>query len=195
VLYNEILHVLAKQQKNSAAQNARLFALANIAQADAAIACWDGKYFYDFWRPVIGLRNAAGDGNPATNAPADWTPLGAPASNQTPGGNFTPPFPSYASGHATIGGAFFRTLANFYGTDALAFRLKSDELRGFTTDFDGRHRHTVIRSFGRFSDAAAENARSRIYLGIHWQFDADAGVAQGTVIADEAFANLLRPRP
>jgi membrane-associated phospholipid phosphatase len=195
VLYNDVLQVLAKQEKNTPIENARLFALANIAMADAGIACWDGKYFYNFWRPVIGQRNSGIDGNPATNAPLNWTPLGAPASNQTPGGNFTPPFPSYASGHATFGAALFRTLASFYGRDALPFQLKSDELRGFTTDSAGRHRRTVVRRFSRFSDASVENARSRIFLGIHWQFDADAGVDQGNLIADVAFASLLTPLP
>jgi hypothetical protein len=195
VLYNEILRVLAKREKNTPIENARLFALANIAMADGGVGCWDGKYFYNFWRPVIGQRNAAVDGNPATNSTADWTPLGAPGSNQTPGGNFTPPFPAYSSGHATFGAALFRTLANFYGTDALPFQLKSDELRGFTTDSDGRHRRTIVRRFSRFSDAAVENARSRIFLGIHWQFDANAGVDQGNLIADTVFATLLTPTP
>ena len=195
VLYNEIVRVLAKQEKNTPIENARLFALANIAMADAGIGCWDSKYFYNFWRPVIGQRNSGIDGNPATNAPANWTPLGAPASNQTPGGDFTPPFPAYSSGHATFGAALFRTLASFYGTDALPFQLKSDELRGFTTDSAGRHRRTVVRRFARFSDAAAENGRSRIFLGIHWQFDADAGIDQGNLIADTVFATLLTPLP
>jgi hypothetical protein len=195
VLYNEVLRVLAKQEKNTPIENARLFALANIAMGDAGIACWDGKYFYNFWRPIVGQRNSAIDGNSATNSPANWTPLGAPASNQTPGGDFTPPFPAYSSGHATFGAALFRTLANFYASDAVPFKLTSDELRGFTTDSTGRHRRTVVRRFSRFSDASVENARSRIFLGIHWQFDADAGVDQGNLIADTVFANLLTPLP
>jgi hypothetical protein len=83
-------------------------------------------------------------------------------------------------------------LQNFYGTDNISFRLKSDELSGRMTDYLGNHRRTVVRRFSKFSDAALENGRSRIYLGIHWQFDADEGIIQGTKVADAAF-ELLQP--
>jgi hypothetical protein len=193
VLYNQAARVIARQEKNTRMQNARMFALINAAMADAGIACWDGKYYYNFWRPIIGIRNADLDGNPDTPRVANWTPLGAPGSNET-GINFTPPFPAYASGHATFGAALFRTLANFYGTDEIAFQLKSDEMSGKTTDSNGRNRYTIVRRFDRFSDASLENARSRIYLGIHWQFDADLGVAQGVLIADHVSDTLLLPQ-
>jgi membrane-associated phospholipid phosphatase len=193
VLYNQITRVIAQQQRNTLVQNARLFALVNIAMADAGIACWDSKYFYNFWRPIVGIRNGDLDGNPDTLRVADWVPLCAPASNQS-GNNFTPPFPSYPSGHATFGAALFRTLANFYGRDDIPFRFKSDEMSGRTTDNLGNHRFTVVRSFDTFTDAAIENARSRIYLGIHWQFDADSGIHQGTTIADHVFGTLLLPK-
>jgi hypothetical protein len=192
VLYNQIVRVIAEQAKNSPAENARLFALVNVAMADAGIASWDSKYFYNVWRPVIGIRQADLDGNAGTVQIDDWTPLGAPASNRS-GTDFTPPFPSYPSGHATFGGAMFRMLANFYELDNYSFRLKSDEMSGRTTDSDGYHRYSVTREFDSFSQAAAENARSRIYLGIHWQFDADAGVDQGVTIADYVFETLLQP--
>ena len=76
-LYNQIARVIADQQGNSEYQNARMFALVNVAMADAGIACWNEKYVYDFWRPVIGIRNAKVDGNVQTMADATWTPLGA----------------------------------------------------------------------------------------------------------------------
>jgi len=192
VCFNQILQVLAKQEGNTVVENARLFALANIALADAGIACWDSKYFYNFWRPIVAIRNADTDDNPYTMHFANWTPLGAPASNRS-GTDFTPAFPAYASGHATFGAAFFKTLANFYGTDDISFRLNSDEFNGRTTDSQGRHRRSVTRRFDSFSQAAIENARSRIYLGVHWQFDANAGIDQGVTIADYVFDNLLQP--
>jgi membrane-associated phospholipid phosphatase len=194
VLYNQIVRAIARQMQNTPAQNARLLALVNVALADAGIASWDSKYFYNLWRPVVGIRQADSDGNAETVNVDDWTPLGAPASNES-GMDFTPPFPSYPSGHATFGGAMFRMLMNFYGTDNFSFRLKSDEMSGRTTDNVGRHRYAVVRDFDSFSQAAAENARSRIYLGIHWQFDADAGIDQGETIADYVFDTLLRPLP
>jgi hypothetical protein len=193
VLYNQITRTLARQQHNTLVQNARLLALVNIAMGDAGIACWDSKYYYNLWRPIIGIREADLDGNDDTTRVADWTPLCAPASNQS-GNNFTPPFPSYPSGHATFGGALFRVLANFYQADDIAFQFRSDEMSGRTTDNLGNHRFTVVRRFDRFSDAMRENARSRIYLGIHWQFDADEGINQGMKIADHVFDNLLLPK-
>ncbi len=194
-LYNQIARCIAQQKKNTVAENARLFALLNIAQADAGIACWYTKYAYNFWRPVIGVRCGEMDDNEFTIGDANWTPLGAPATNQSNGGsNFTPPFPSYTSGHATFGAASFRTFANLYGDDC-KFRLISDEMNGHNTDANGNHRATVVRSYTSFSQASRENARSRIYLGIHWQFDADEGIAIGDQIADYAFDNFLQPLP
>ncbi len=192
VIYNQIVRELAEQEHNSLIENARLFALVNIAMGDAGIAAWDSKYFYNVWRPIASIRNADLDGNDNTERFANWTPLGAPASNQS-GNNFTPPFPAYPSGHATFGAAMFRTLQNFYGTDEISYRLKSDELNGQTTDSQGTHRPAVVRRFDSFSQGAIENSRSRIYLGIHWQFDADAGMDQGVTIADFAFNQLLQP--
>lgn len=106
--------------------------------------------------------------------------------------DFTPPFPAYTSGHATFGAALFRTLANLYGDD-YAFQLRSDEWHGSTRDTQGRNRHTVIRSYDSFGQASEENAQSRIYLGIHWGFDAVEGINMGNDIADYVFDNYLRP--
>ena len=191
-LYNQIATVIAKQQHNSEYQNARMFALINVAMADAGIACWNEKYTYDFWRPIIGIRNADEDGNPLTVEDANWTPLGAPASNQS-GTNFTPPFPSYASGHATFGAALFETLTKFYGRDNITFTFTSDELNGVTTDEKGVARPLEPRTFTSFKQAAEENGQSRIYLGIHWSFDKVNGIAQGDKIADYDFAHILAP--
>ncbi|MFN0051118.1 MAG: phosphatase PAP2 family protein [Planctomycetales bacterium] len=190
-LYNQIVRTIALDQGNSELENARLFALVNAAQADAGIVCWGIKYHYVVWRPILGIRRADEDGNPHTDPDPDWEPLGAPASNQS-GDNFTPPFPAYTSGHATFGAAVFQVLARFYGTDAVPFTFVSDELNGVTTDAQGNVRPYLPRSFGSLSDAAAENARSRIYLGIHWQFDADEGVGCGAAVGDAVFDTILR---
>src|SRR4029077_16710557 len=98
------------------------------AMADAGVAIWESKYFYQFWRPVTGIRAAAdGMGDPT------FTPLGAPASTLN-GPNFTPPFPAYPSGHAGFGGALFQMLRHFYQTDDIAFTFVSDEFNGETRD-------------------------------------------------------------
>lgn len=194
-LYNQIARVIAEQQGNTIVDNARLFAMLNMTMADAGIAAWNTKYIYDFWRPVVAIREGDGDGNAATVGEADWAPLGAPASNSdNPNGDFTPPFPAYTSGHATFGAAAFRTIERFYGTDEIAFDFMSDELNGVTKDAHGNVRPAVVRHFDRLSDATWENAISRIYLGVHWIFDATAGVATGTAIADFMFDHEMFDR-
>ncbi len=180
VLYNQIAQTIAAQRGNSLTENVRLFALINIAMADAGISCWDCKYLFNLWRPITAIREADADGNPVTEADLNWEPLGAPGGGVVP--NFTPPFPAFTSGHATFGAALFRTLRHFYATDALSFTLSSDELPG------------VERSFSSFSQAAAENGVSRIYLGIHWQFDNLVGQAGGRAVADHVYAQFLTPR-
>src|SRR5262249_58501572 len=117
------------------AQIARLFALVTLARADAGIACWETKYFYSFWRPIVGIRNADSTGNPDTPADPNWEPLGAQCSNGCGAvTNFTPPFPSYDSGHASFGSALFQVLREYYGTDNIPFSFQSDEFNGVTTD-------------------------------------------------------------
>jgi len=109
--------------------------------ADAGIAIWESKYFYQYWRPVTGIRESdlgtglsgLGDGNGGTTGDPNFSPLGAPASNLT-GPNFTPPFPSYPSGHGGFGGALFETLRNYYQRDDIAFTFTSDEFNGVTID-------------------------------------------------------------
>ena len=83
-LYNQIARTVADQQDNTEAENARLFALVNLAMADAGMTAWEAKYDEDFWRPILGIRRGGDDGNPDTRGDANWTPLGAPASNPLP---------------------------------------------------------------------------------------------------------------
>ena len=163
-------------------------------------SAWESKYFYQFWRPVTGIREAdagtgptgLGDGNAATIGDPFFSPLGAPASNLT-GLNFTPPFPAYPSGHAVFGGALFQTLRNFYKTDHIPFTFVSDELNGVTPGNDGVPRALSPRSFTTLSQAEEENGQSRIYLGIHWSFDKTEGIAQGRRVADHVFENAFAP--
>ena len=169
----------------------RLLALANVAMSDAAIAIWESKFHYQLWRPVTAIREADSDGNDATVADAAFKPLGAPASNLL-GPDFTPPFPTYPSGHAGIGGALFEILRRFYGTDDITFTFVSDEYNGETADGQGVIRPLVPRTFTSLSQAEEENGQSRIYLGIHWNFDKTAGIEQGRKVAGYVFENAFR---
>lgn len=199
-LYNQIAVLIADQMNSNEVELARLLALANTAMADAGLASWESKFFYNFWRPVGGIREAdegtgptgLGDGNPDTVCDINFMPLGAPASNLN-GPNFTPPFPAYPSGHATFGGALFQTLRRFYGTDNIAFTFVSDELNGVTRDNSGNVRPLRPRSFANLSQAEEENGQSRIYLGIHWSFDKTEGINQGRNIANWVFDHAFRP--
>lgn len=169
--WNVIARQMADQQGNTLDQNARLFALLNIAEADAGIAAWDCKYTYGFWRPVTGIANADADDNPDTLPDASWMPL-----------IVTPNFPEYISGHSTFSGAAAAVLADFYGTDNLPFTTTSDALPG------------VIRHFNSFSEAAEEAGMSRIYGGIHfWSADVH-GLLCGSQIGNYAADHFLLPK-
>jgi Ca2+-binding RTX toxin-like protein len=173
VLYNQNVQEIAEQKGNSLEDNVRLFAMFNVAMADTGIATWKAKFDYDLWRPITAIREGDMDGNPLTIADPNWIPLGAPGPNpNSSADDFTPPFPAYTSGHAGFGAAVFRTLARFYGSDQFSFTLTSEELPG------------VTRSYSSFSQAAEENGRSRIYLGIHWEFDNSQGQILGNRVAD-----------
>jgi PAP2 superfamily len=145
--WNEIAQEVAVAKSNSLVQNARLFALLDLTIADDQIACFDGKYTYNFWRPVTAIRAADTDGNPDTEADVNWTTLFA-----------TPSHPSYPSAHATFSTACATVLAAYFGTDAIPFSLSFDGLPG------------VTRSFDSFSAAANEAGQSRMWAGIHWSF-------------------------
>lgn len=179
VLYNQIVREIAKKEGNTLHQNARLFALVNMAQADGVVACWESKYFHNFWRPITGIQEGESDGNPATTGEPNWIPLGAPGPED--GLDFTPPFPAYPSGHATFGGATFGVLRKFYGKDDIQFSIASDELPG------------VTRTYSSLTQASEENGVSRIYLGVHWDFDIDLGIELGEKVADHIHSSFLRP--
>jgi len=201
-LYNQITMRIADiRHTHDVVDLARLLALVNVAMADAGIAIWESKFYYDFWRPVTGIResdpgtgpNGAGDGNDSTSGDITFSPLGAPASNLN-GPNFTPPFPSYPSGHAGFGGALFQILRRFYGKDKIPFTFISDEFNGVTKDSNGNPRPLIERTFSSLSQAEEENGQSRIYLGIHWSFDKTEGIRLGNKVGDFVFDHSFRKR-
>jgi hypothetical protein len=199
-LYNQVATQIADQLALNGIELARLLALVNTTMADAGIAIWESKYYYNFWRPVTGIREAdvetgptgKGDGNPATVGDPDFSPLGAPASNLN-GPNFTPPFPAYPSGHAGFGGALFQILRKFLRKDDIQFTFVSDEYNGVTKGADGIVRPLKPRSFNSLSEAEEENGQSRIYLGIHCAFDKSEGIFQGQRVEDYVFAHTFAP--
>jgi hypothetical protein len=165
--WNQIAQDVSLAHGLSLAENARLFALLNIAEADAGIVSWDAKFTDNFWRPITAIRNAGADGNPLTNPDPSWAPL-----------LVTPPFPSYTSGHSTFSGAAATVLSALFGAD-VPFADHGDPSQPFT------------RSFANFQAAADEAGLSRIYGGIHYSFDNQAGLATGRALGQYVATNFL----
>ena len=150
--WNSIAQSIAAGQGNTLEENARLFALLNIAMADAAICAWDAKYTFHFWRPVTAINFA----EPALN----WASF-----------IVTPPFPDYVSGHSTFSGAAATVLPLFYGTEDLPFTTGSDFLpgvsRSFSTCLDAAEEAAVSRLYGgiHFRSANEDGLQAGISIG------------------------------
>lgn len=168
--WHEIAATIARDRHTSLAENARLFALISMAQADGAIACWESKYRYNFWRPVTAIQRADEDGNDRTEPDKGWDHFLA-----------APPFPSYTSGHSTFSKASAEVLTAFFGTDAIRFLARSDSLPG------------VFREFTSLAACADEVGMSRVYGGIHYMFDNVAGKQCGQAVGRYVSANYLLP--
>lgn len=173
---NHMTQVIANDQNLNTHEQAHLFAISNIAMADAGIVAWDTKYDADLWRPVTAIREADTDGNPATEADPDWLPLFP----------VTPPFPAYVSGHATFSAAHAAVLEEYFGTDDITFTITTDEPL-----YEGPE----WRTYDSLSEAALENAESRIFLGVHYDFDGEWGNEIGDDVGRHAFAVLTEPIP
>jgi vanadium chloroperoxidase len=189
-LYNHIVRQVAVAQNNNEGQNARLFAFVNAAMGDAGILAWQHKFCFDFWRPVVGIREHDETLGPAapyaaavsfSDGDPGWLPLGAPSTNSPGMKNFTPNFPAYPSGHATFGAAALHVTRMFYGVGAqdknpdnlfAGLALVSDEFNGGSRDNEGTVRPRHTRRFPRgLWQMIEENAESRVLLGVHWIFD------------------------
>jgi hypothetical protein len=148
---------------------ARLLAMQNLAGADAAINCWNDKYYWDFWRPGTAIAHADEDGNPATTADPTWAPL------------ISAPYPEHASGHLCLDSSHLRVLQTFLGTDDVAFDVTSSQ-------FPGESRH-----FDRISDALGEITEARIWAGLHFRTADVQGKQLGRNVADYLIENFFQP--
>jgi hypothetical protein len=200
-LYNQVVRAIPELKPDNPTPNhvqqIKILTAINVAMADAGIAAWHWKYEYDFWRPVVGIREAgkgwgpSGRGDENTiRTEADnpfWLPLGAPQSNplkQPTINSVTPNFPAYPSGHSTFGSACFETAAALLGkpTNEIIVTFVSDEFNDKTTDNSGAVRPRLEECFS-LQKAISDNEISRIYLGVHWKFDATGGKEVGDKVA------------
>ena len=172
VLWNRALRGIAARYFRRSSDTARLFALANLATADALITCWDSKTHYVVWRPITAIQEGDADGNPATVGDPAWQSL-----------INTPNYPDYTSGANVVTGAMTRTLELFFGTDKVAFEVESLAPQAVQK----------VRKYYRFSDAARDVVDARIYLGIHFRFADTVARTQGRSVADWTFNHFLLP--
>lgn len=177
--WNRLARGIAASKGLGLWENARLFGLLNLSMADGYIGSWESKYHYSFWRPVTAIHEAETDGNPDTIANPAWTPL-----------QFTYPIPDHDSAHSVQGGAASEALKQFFGTDHISFEACSLTLPVGQRCTDAS---PVYRSYTRLSQAADENAVSRVYIGIHFRRATEEGVEHGRRIARRAAQLLLRP--
>jgi hypothetical protein len=168
LFWNRIAAQLSAERGLTLAENAHLFAVMNVSMADAAIACWDGKYRYVFWRPITAIRA----GITPTDAVPDWIPW----LDFFPGG--TPAHPEYPSGHSTVSGAAAFVLSDAFGENT-AFSVTSDVRPG-------------TRTFSSFSDAVGEIADARVFGGIHFRISCVRGNSLGRAVADYVSRHLKR---
>jgi PAP2 superfamily len=192
-LYAQIAVELAgKASFKNPADLARYFALVHISMADAGIAVWDTKYYYNTGRPVTVIREE--DGDTETTADPAWKPFGISRANLPTYVRQTPPFPSYSSGHAAFGSSMFEAVRGFL-PDNTAFTFVSEEYDGATIDpVDGGVRPLVPVRYNSLSEASTENARSRVFNGSHWQQDSTVGKLQGEQTAQYARATLFQKK-
>src|SRR5882724_8199760 len=179
-LFNGIFRTLAASQGLDIVDSARLFAMENLAAADAAIGCWNDKYYWQFWRPITAIREANTDGNPDTQADPTWLPLFDPATPVPFPPLVTPPFPDHPSGHACGTSAIVHTLQNFFETDKIAFSAFSNK-------------SGTTRSFDRFSDALKELIDARVWSGIHFRTADTQGAVLGKKVAQYLDKHYFQP--
>jgi hypothetical protein len=159
-VWNRVYRALAASEGLDIVESARMLAMTNMAAADGSIGCWNDKYYWNFWRPITAIREAATDGNPATEPDPAWLPLFDPTVPVSGPALVTPGFPDHPAGHTCISGATVYALKAFFGTDKAAFTATSNKCSPAPCP---------SRSFDRFSDALKEIIDARVWGGIHFR--------------------------
>ena len=175
VLWNRVFREMAAAHVSDIADSSRLFALADLAMADAIITSWNSKNYYVTWRPITAIREGDNDGNPLTVGDPNWAPLIT-----------TPAYPDQTSGANNFSSSALRSLQLFFGTNSMAFSVTTTNTGAFPPS-------QGTRTFTHFTDAAEEVVNARIYEGIHFRFADEEARQQGKRVANWAFENFLRP--
>jgi hypothetical protein len=169
IYYPAARQVIATRSR-TLSENARLFAVLTMAIWDGAVACFETKYHFNLWRPVTAIREADADGNRRTEPEAQWLPA-----------VFTPPFPTYPSGHASFGGAARAVLEDEFGHDGHAITLTHPAVP------------EIVLHYTSFKQITDDIDDGRIYGGVHYRFDQEAGALQGKRVGMYVLRHALRP--
>jgi hypothetical protein len=171
LLWNGVARNLVADPKYAVdiVDSALLFAMLNLSAADAAINCWNDKYYWDFWRPWTAIHRADRDGNPETEPDPSWAAL------------ITAPYPEHPSGHLSGDGAHLEVLQMFFGTDKIRFGVTSSRFPGETRYFD------------RFSEALKEIIDARIWAGLHFRTADIQAQILGRKVADYMAKHYFQP--
>jgi hypothetical protein len=170
--WNEVARQLIARNDLDAADAARLLALQNMSGADAAINCWNDKYWFDFWRPWNAITTTLDDGNAGTTTDASWTAL------------ITAPYPDWTSGHNCLDAAHVTVLRLFFGDVPGPFTITSRATN---------HGGSATRTFDTFSQPLSELIEARIWAGLHYRSSDVAGQLLGGNVARYGIANYLQP--
>ena len=170
--WNRAWRGISASQGLNLSDNARFFALLTTASSDALIACWDSKFFYNFWRPVTAIRAGDTDGNPDTDPDPNWI-----------GVVVTPNHPEYPAAHGCFSGASCETLTFYFGTDNFDFTMDS-LVPGLTEP---------VRHYTSFSQALQDILDARVYGGMHFRNSTQQGAIIGKQISHFVTRHFFRP--
>jgi hypothetical protein len=168
--FSHNLRDFAATKKLGVTGNARLFAMVFVSAGDAMIACWDSKYYFNFWRPVTAITTELDDGNPATERDAAWTPLAT-----------TPPHPEYPAGHGCVSTAYAEALRHFFGTPHVKVTMTS------------LAPNTVPHVFHNTNQMVDEIVMARVFGGMHFQTSVEHGATIGRKVGRLVARTHFRP--
>jgi hypothetical protein len=172
--YNEAMQSLVAQHGMDLVDAAHLLAMGNIVSTDAGMACYDSKFFYQFWRPITAIRNADKDGNPDTTADPTWQSL-LPV----------PGHPEYPSQHGCFTAGFTDALAAALHTKHLDVTMPGGE--------NGSSVLTTTQHFNTVEDIQKQVVDARVWLGFHFRNSVEQSEKLGNDVARWELKRYFKP--
>jgi len=169
-VFNQAAEQVAQEQGRSLSENARALALINMAMSDSLVASFLNKYHYNFWRPETAIHGGDTDGNPKTEPDPSWVPF-----------IVTPCFPSYPSNHGSAGNAAAEVLRRLYGEAGHSIKVTNPAVPN------------IVLQYTSFKQITDDISDARVYGGIHFRTDQEAGADLGRAVGTVVYKNNLRP--